>query len=105
MSKAKDKIKAWQVKLVELSTTYEVSLRAIEYILKRNFDELDWRTLLTEEMIEFADKELLRRQTEIKNRGKDKYKPQKEYFKTEKGKKKLNEATKRYRNARRANER
>lgn len=97
MSKAKDKIAAWQVKLKALSATYDVSLRAIEYILKKNFEELDWRSLLTDEMIDFADKELARRKTEIKHKGKDKYEAQKKYFKTEKGRRKVIEAVQRNR--------
>lgn len=96
MSKAKDKIAEWQIKIVGLAKKHGVSLRRVECVLKRNFDELDWRSLLTDEMIDFADKDIEARQA-IKY----KYQSQKDYFDTEKGRKKLNEAQRRYRNAKR----
>lgn len=97
MSEIKDKIKAWQVKLQALSITYKVNPRRIEYILKSKFEQLDWRTLLTDEMIEFADKELLMKQIKIKHKGEDKYEAQKKYFATEKGRRKVMEAVDRNR--------
>lgn len=97
MSEAKDKIAAWQVKILALSETHNVSLKAIEYLLKKNFEQLDWRSLLTDEMIEFAGSELMKKSLEIKHKGKDKYERQKKYFKTEKGRRKVIEAVQRNR--------
>lgn len=87
----KEKIAKWQVKIVELAQKHGVSLRRVECVLKRNFDELDWRSLLTSEMIEFADKDIEARQAT-----KYKYQSQKDYFDTDKGRKKLNEAQRKY---------
>ena len=58
MSEIKDKIKAWQEKITELTNTYDLGSREVERLLKRNFEQLDWRTLLTDEMFEVFIEEL-----------------------------------------------